>query len=184
VVQGPEQEQQVLPSVIPLFLEQGFAAATSDPPFDDYLSQGVGNTPLLFIYEAQFLERVIEDRGSIVRGSDDPDRNMVLLYPSPTVLSNHTLVPLTERGDEVGRLLSEDPTLQRLAAAHGFRTRQPDRFSEVVAERVGDAVPVRADVVDVIDPPAYETLERMLGAIEQAYSSEGAPAAPDDEDTG
>jgi hypothetical protein len=54
----------------------------------------------------------------------------------------------------------------------------------VVDERIADVMPVRADVVDVIDPPAYETLERMLGAIDRADSSGGAPAAPDDEDTG
>jgi hypothetical protein len=100
----------------------------SDPPFDDYLSQGVGNTPLLFIYEAQFLERIVDDPDSIVRGGDDPDRNMVLLYPSPTVVSNHTLVPLDRRGDEVGRLLSEDPRLQELAAEHGFRTLRPTQL--------------------------------------------------------
>jgi hypothetical protein len=184
VVQGEAQEQAVLPTVIPLFLQQGFAATTSDLPFDDYLSQGVGNTPLLFIYEAQFLERAIDDPDSIVRGSDEPNRNMVLLYPSPTVVSNHTLVPLDERGDEVGRLLSEDPRLQELAARHGFRTLRPEQFSRVVEEHTADVTPVRADVVDVIDPPAYETLERMLDAIDRAYSSGGAPSAPDDEDTG
>ena len=184
VVQNEAEERAVLPTVTDLFLEQGFAATTSDPPFEDYLSQGVGNTPLLFIYEAQFLERAVDDPDAIVRGSDDPNRNMVLLYPSPTVVSNHTLVPLDRRGDEVGRLLSEDPRLQELAARHGFRTLSPDQFGRVVDERIADVMPVRADVVDVIDPPAYETLERMLDAIDRAYSSGGAPSAPDDEDTG
>ena len=47
---------------------------------------------------------------------------MRLVYPSPTVLSKHTLVPVTDDGDRVGQLLSEDPELQRLAAVHGFRT--------------------------------------------------------------
>lgn len=182
VVQDRAQEQAVLPAVTDLFLEQGFAATTSDPPFEDYLSQGVGNTPLLFIYEAQFLERVIRDDGSIVRDGN-ANQNMVLLYPSPTILSNHTLVPLTDGGDRVGELLSEDPALQRLAAEHGFRTRRPASFAEVVDERVQDVVPVRTDVVDVIDPPSFETLERLLGAVEQAYQAGGAAAAPDEEAT-
>jgi hypothetical protein len=182
VVQDEAQARAVLPTVTDLFLEQGFAATTSDPPFEDYLSQGVGNTPLLFIYEAQFLERVIRDDGSIVRDGD-PNQNMVLLYPSPTVLSNHTLVPLTDHGDEVGRLLSEDETLQELAAQHGFRTRRPASFAAAVDEHVRDVVPVRTDVVDVIDPPSFETLERLLGAIEQEYQAGGAATAPDDEAT-
>jgi hypothetical protein len=183
VVRDEAQERAVLPTVTALFLKQGFAAATSGPPFDDYLSQGVGHTPLLFIYEAQFLERVLQRDGSIVRDDRDPDRNMVLLYPSPTVLSSHTVVPLTDHGDEVGRLLEEDSTLQRLAAEHGFRTRVPARFAEVVAEDVQDTVAVRVDVVDVVDPPSYETLERLLTGIEREYRAEGAGSAPDDGET-
>ena len=182
VVQNEAEEQAVLPAVTDLFLEQGFAATTSDPPFEDYLSQGVGNTPLLFIYESQFLERVIRDDGSIVRDGD-ANQNMVLLYPSPTVLSNHTVVPLTDDGDTVGRLLSEDETLQQLAAQHGFRTRRPASFAAVVDAHVRDVVPVRTDVVDVIDPPSFETLERLLGAIEQEYQADGAGSARDDEES-
>ena len=181
VVQDSAQEQSVLPQVTDLFLKQGFAATTSDPPFEDYLSQGVGNTPLLFIYEAQYLEQLIRDDGSIIHGAD-PNRNMVLLYPSPTVLSAHTLVPLNRRGDEVGRLLADDPKLQELAAQHGFRTRRPAAFAEVVAKHVDEATQVRADVVDAVDPPRFETLERMLTAIEQAYGP-AAPAPPTDEVT-
>jgi hypothetical protein len=182
VVQGEAQEQAVLPEVTPLFMKQGFSAATSGPPFDDYLSQGVGHTPLLFIYEAQFLDRAMEHDGSIVSDGTDANRNMILLYPSPTVLSNHTLVPLTEEGARVGRLLEEDATLQKLAAAHGFRTRAPAQFEEVVTKNVEDTVAVRANVVDVIDPPSYETLERLLTSIEREYRAGGAGSAPDDEE--
>jgi 8-oxo-dGTP pyrophosphatase MutT (NUDIX family) len=183
VVRDQAQEQAVLPEVTPLFMKQGFSAATSGPPFDDYLSQGVGHTPLLFIYEAQFLDRAMEHDGSIVTEGTDANWNMVLLYPSPTVLSNHTLVPLTEKGATVGRLLEEDATLQRLAAEHGFRTRAPAQFEEVVAKNVRD-VAVRANVVDVIDPPSYETLERLLTSIEREYRAGGAGSAPDDEESG
>jgi hypothetical protein len=58
VVQDEAQEQAVLPEVTPLFMKQGFSAATSGPPFDDYLSQGVGHTPLLLIADlSEYLER-------------------------------------------------------------------------------------------------------------------------------
>jgi hypothetical protein len=109
---------------------------------------------------------------------------MILLYPSPTVLSNHTLVPLTEEGARVGRLLENDATLQELAAEHGFRTRAPAQFDEVVAKNVEDTVAVKANVVDVIDPPSYETLERLLTSIEREYRAGGAGSAPDDEESG
>jgi hypothetical protein len=58
VVQDEAQEQAVLPEVTPLFMKQGFSAATSGPPFDDYVSQGVGHTPLLLIADlSEYLER-------------------------------------------------------------------------------------------------------------------------------
>ena len=51
------------------------------------------------------------------------------MYPSPDVLSKHTLVPLSSAGDTIGRLLTDDPTLQQLAVENGFRsTSKPDAF--------------------------------------------------------
>jgi hypothetical protein len=175
VVRSPEQEQAVLPEVTDLFLEVGQLLPTSDPAFDNYLSQGIGNTPLLFTYESQVLEQVVGDDGRIVLDTEDPNRDMVMMYPSPTVLSDHTLVPLNDRGTEVGRLLAEDGELQRLAALHGFRTADPERFRQVAEECIGERMPVRAEVVDVVPLPAFETLERLIGAIDRAYRGESAP---------
>ena len=57
VVTSPAAAQTVIPSVEPLFLRQGFAESSSEAPFDDYLSIGVGKTPLVMIYESQFIDR-------------------------------------------------------------------------------------------------------------------------------
>lgn len=43
-----------------------------------------------------------------------PPEDAVLMHPEPTVYSTHTVVPFSDAGDEVGRLLTEDPE-QRLA---------------------------------------------------------------------
>ncbi|WP_312881290.1 hypothetical protein [Actinomadura alba] len=157
VVQGAEAEARVLPLLSRLFLDQGYTENTTEGPFEDYLSIGMGKTPLVCVYEAQFVHRAV--RGDIKPG-------MVLTYPSPTVLSKHTLVPLNANGDKVGRLLTSDAGLQRLAARYGFRTAQPDQFAQVAAEQ---QVPVAADLIDVADPPSYETLERLLRAVEKNY---------------
>ncbi|MFQ6394169.1 three-helix bundle dimerization domain-containing protein [Nocardia sp. KC 131] len=158
VVQGPAAEQSVLPAVSKLFVRQGYTENSSEGPFRDYLSAGMGPTPLVLIYEAQFVEAAAQ--GQVKPG-------MVLTYPSPTVLSKHTLVPLDAEGDRIGRLLSTDPQLQRLAAEHGFRTGDNAPFAKVTAD---NHVPVPADLIDVIDTPTYDTLEHLLDGVTHLYN--------------
>ncbi|TWP50778.1 hypothetical protein FKR81_19450 [Lentzea tibetensis] len=159
VVTTPDAEAKVLPAVSKLFLDQGFTQSSSEGPFEDYLSAGMGKSPLVLVYEAQFVDRVVRADATI-----RPD--MKLLYPAPTVLSKHTLVPLKETGDKVGQLLSTDPELGRLAATFGFRTSDPKHFNEIVRDK---QVAVPQTIVDVVEPPAHETLERMLEAIAKQY---------------
>ncbi|WP_214411627.1 three-helix bundle dimerization domain-containing protein [Sphaerisporangium fuscum] len=159
IVQGGDAERNVLPALSRLFLGQGYTDNTSEGPFEEYLSVGMGPTPLVWIYEAQFVEAAA--RGRVKPG-------MVLMYPSPTVLSRHTLVPFTPGGDRVGRLLSTDPDLQRLAAEHGFRSGDPSRFAKVAAAH---KVPVPANLIDVVDTPSYDTLEHLLAKIAKSYKA-------------
>jgi hypothetical protein len=91
---------------------------------------------------------------------------MVLMYPSPTVQSWHTLIPFDDKGDRLGRLLAADPRLQRLAALHGFRTADSAQFAKVTADH---HVPVRTDLIDVVDTPSYDTLEHLLAGVAKAY---------------
>ncbi|WP_433187342.1 hypothetical protein [Actinoallomurus sp. CA-150999] len=157
VVRGEAAEKKVLPLLSGLFLDQGYTENTTEGPFEDYLSLGMGKTPLVCAYEAQFV-----DAG--VRGRLRP--GMVLMYPSPTVQSTHTLVPLDPKGDRVGRLLTSAPELQRLAAQHGFRTADPARFTKLAADH---RLPVAPDLIDVVDIPSYDTLEHLLAGVAKSY---------------
>ncbi|GIH93622.1 hypothetical protein ACFFMN_21030 [Planobispora siamensis] len=167
VVTTAEQVPGVAEKVAPVFLDQGYSQSSTEAPFEDYLVMGSGKTPMVVTYEAQYLSRLFSGDGSIT-----PE--MRLLYPAPTVLSKHTLVPLTEQGGEVGRLLTEDPGLRRLAAEHGFRTADPKTFADLVAERRA-AVP--RDLVDVVEPPVYERLEQLITAIDRLYAGGAVPQA-------
>ncbi len=158
IVQGPAAENFVLSKVSRLFTKQGYTENSSAGPFGEYLAAGMGPTPMVWGYESQFVE-------AAVAGKLPADA--VMLYPSPTVLSRHTLVPLTATGDRVGQLLSTDPELQRLAAEHGFRTADPAQFTAVTAEH---HIPVAPDVVDIVDPPAYDTLEHLLDGVARSYN--------------
>ncbi|MBP2355266.1 hypothetical protein JOF29_006376 [Kribbella aluminosa] len=157
VVQSAADERKVLPLVAPLFVNQGYTDNSSEGPFDDYLSLGMGKSPMVNIYEAQFVEAAVERKLK---------PGMVLMYPSPTVQSKHTLVSLNANGEKLGELLSTDTELQRLAARHGFRTADETQFADVVSQR---NIPVAKDVIDVADTPTYDTLERLLDAVSKAY---------------
>ncbi|MFE1345234.1 hypothetical protein [Streptomyces sp. NPDC058757] len=110
VADGKEAVTRTAPLLRKLTRVQGAQQTGSDAPFRDFVS-GVGN-PLVLVYESQVASQLLAGR---------PMGDLVVLYPDTTVNSDHTLVPLTAGGKELGRLLSEDPELRRLAVRHGFR---------------------------------------------------------------
>jgi hypothetical protein len=159
VVQNADDVERVLPRVAPLFLRQGFQEASSAGPFEDYLALGMGKAPLLVAYESQMIEFWMKQ----------PDRvkgDMVLLYPRPTVFSKHVFVPYTPAGERLGQALDSDSKLRSLAHEYGFRTSGEAKGPELWASR---GITVPAVLVDVVDPPSYEWLERMIRDIEARF---------------
>ena len=155
----------------PLFLKQGFSESSSEGPFEDYLVQGIGKAPMVMIYESQFLARAAANDGSIT-----PD--MELVYPEPTILSKHTFVSLTPVGQRLGQFLNDDPGMRQLATEYGFRTSDTNAFRTFVSDH---QLTVPDTIIDVIEPPTYESLEAMISTLEQIYAGAGAPpASPDD----
>ena len=159
VVKNGQEVSAVMPTMEQLFLGQGYAESWSESSFDDYLAQGAGKTPMLLIYESQFLELQRRQDGSITP-------NMILMYPTPDVLSKHTAIGLTENGARLGEMLRDDPQLQRLAAEYGFRTNDPAVFNDVFAN-IGSRPPV--ELRQVIDPPRYEVLESLITRLAEQY---------------
>ncbi|MHA2788897.1 hypothetical protein ACXZ66_07095 [Corynebacterium sp. S7] len=145
----------------PFFAGQGYTASSSAGPFADYLSQGMGAAPMVMVYEAQFLGEQMKPNSRI-------NDSHVLLYLDPTVQANHGVVGMTEAGAEVGRLLSDDPELQKLAASHGFRPNNSDMFSEVMAEH---QLTPPAQYVASVDLPAYDRLELLITEVGKAYTT-------------
>ena len=167
IVQNGSSVAPLMDGLAPLFLRQGFVASSSEEPFDDYLVQGMGKSPMVMIYESQFIQRAAAGDGSITP-------QMVLMYPDPTIFSKHTFVGLTPDGIRLGDFLTNDPEMRSLATQYGFRTTDTTAFTKFVADH-GLSVP--ADLINVIDPPTYETLEAMIATIEADYSGAG-PSSP------
>ncbi|MFD3684695.1 hypothetical protein ACFWTE_07745 [Nocardiopsis sp. NPDC058631] len=153
---------EIVDTLSRLFLSQGQPPESSQQPFEQFRDLGAGHTPLVWVYESQYVHAMVDGPAL----ADD----VMVLYPGPTVYAEHAVVPLTDAGDEVGRLLTEDAELQALAAAHGFRTEDTQYFQDLVDEH---GLPVRTQITDVVHPPTYEALETLLTSIEDAYTSSG-----------
>ncbi|NYI98734.1 hypothetical protein HNR12_005011 [Streptomonospora nanhaiensis] len=170
VVTDAAAEPGLVEEAARLFLAQGSPPASSQQPFDQFVALGAGHTPLLWAYEQQYI--------TARTGPGGLPEDVVLLYPGPTTVATHTLLPLTEEGDAFGGLLTEDPELQRLAAEHGFRTTDARRFADLARER---ELPVRDQVADVVPAPSYEVVEDLIGRIEERYTADGRPAPAGDD---
>ena len=147
----------LMPKVAPLFLRQGYQENSSAGPFEDYQALGAGKTPLVNIYESQFLAAAREK--TLPQGA-------VLLYPQPGIFTKHVLIPLTPAGARLGEALTSDLELQRLAARSGYRTRDASLFMAQV-KAAGVSVPV--SLLDTADLPSQEVMEAMIGEIEAQY---------------
>src|SRR5262249_1252127 len=147
----------IIDELTALFARQGFTEYSSEAPFQDYLAQGPGKSPLVLIYEAQFLHAKAEANSPI-------SQDMILLYPEPTVFTKHILVPMTAAGERLGEALMNDPGLKGLAIEHGFRNDDRALFNAFVKK---NSLSVPDEILDVADLPSYEIIERMILLIEE-----------------
>jgi hypothetical protein len=159
VVDNEQDANKVAASMVGLFSRQGFQESSSAGPFEDYTAMGIGKAPLVMIYEQQFLEYILS------RPNPNPD--MVLLYPVPTILSKHTLVALSDNGARFAQVMTSNPKISSIAQRYGFRTQDStELFAAVEAKKL--VIP--HTVVDVIDPPSYDILEKLIDRIDAALT--------------
>lgn len=170
IVENDVEVDPIMDRLAPLFLRQGFVGSSSEEPFEDYLVQGMGKSPMVMIYESQFVQRAAAADGSITA-------DMVLMYPDPTIFSKHTFVGLTANGIKMGEFLANDPEMRTLATEYGFRTSDTQAFTKFVTDH---KLAVPSTLINVIDPPTYETLEAMITRLEAAYSGPGLSPSPVD----
>jgi len=155
VVSTDADAERIAAKMVSLFSRQGFQEASEVGPFEDYTAMGIGKSPLVMIYEQQFLEYVISHA--------NPNPDMVLLYPEPTILSKHTMVALTDNGERFAKEMISDPKVNSIAQRYGFRTENnAELFAAVEAKKL--AIP--HTLVDVIDPPTYDILEKLITRVD------------------
>lgn len=164
IVTNESEVQAILPQITALFNDQGFLPGSSATPFEDYIVKGAGNSPMVMIYESQFLYQAALS----AQMSNNSIRNdMVLLYPEPTIYSQHLMVAMSDNGKLLSEALANDETLQKLAIKHGFRPNQASLsgfFTEQLKQYQLSGIPQQLN--EVIDPPSYDMIESMIQQIE------------------
>lgn len=139
-----------------LFKRQGYQENYVNGNFDDYVSIGMGKTPLAFIYENQIVNYAFTKKGI---GAD-----MVLMYPTPTIFNKVVFVATNDKSRVLGELLSNDPQLQKIAIEYGFRTADSAAFA-VEVKKTGLVISERIN--EVVDPPSYEVMAEMIDVVTQ-----------------
>ncbi|WP_338414260.1 hypothetical protein [uncultured Sphaerotilus sp.] len=137
-----------------LFKRQGYQENYVDGNFDDYVSIGIGKTPMAFLYEYQMVRHALQKKGI---GAD-----MVLMYPQPTIVNKEVFVSLGDRAKALGELLASDAELQGIAVEYGFRIADTERFVAAV-KPTGLAVEPR--VTQLVDPPSAEVMSEMIDTV-------------------
>ena len=163
VVGSQAQVDKIVNAVSPLFLAQG-PAQTSTALFNRYTQ--IGRAPLMvWTNEARFVAHAAAHKGTL-----HPDG--VLMYPTPGVVADYTLLPFTSTGNEVGRLLTTDPTLQRLAVEDGFRTKEPAALAGFARQ---NGVEVPMTLPDAIPLPTYDNLRALVIRVDAALLAARGP---------
>lgn len=155
VVTDDVQTDKVIPQIKKLMEAQGHRESSSTNLFTDYTSIGMGKTPLIFVYENEFVEYAIKNKGTA--------KDMSLLYPSPTLFTKHTMITFNDKAQKLTDLLSNNEEIKKIAAEYGFRFAGNNQLVEK-AKAVGVEVP--ATVVEVVDPPSFDILEKMVNEVE------------------
>ena len=151
-----------------VFLRQGLPPFSSSIPFEDYITKGMGHSPMVMIYEAQFIEHLAQNNGSITD-------QMVLMYPEPTIFTRHTYIaaPDNEGAELLGELLESDPDLIKLAIEYGLRNSDVGYFQQFTTDTFAQYpnVSMPNQIINVIEPPSFETLEEMICIIQPQYDA-------------
>jgi hypothetical protein len=159
---------EVLPALLRLFELQGYMEHSTEQLFGQYLELGVGSFPLVVGYENQMIELALGDPATWAGVQDQ----VAVVYPVPTMFSEHPVLALTENGERIiEALLDED--VQAIAwERHGFRTGLDNDPSELGMRGMP------AGVTQVVRVPVPEVMDEITRALEQGTPTPEEPEPP------
>ncbi|MCA9147960.1 MAG: hypothetical protein KDA92_01610 [Planctomycetales bacterium] len=155
-----EQLEPLLPKIQNVFARQGYMEESSGVLFSLFVEQGEGAYPIIVGYENQIVEFSALHKESLPVIRD----RLRILYPQPTVWSNHPLMALNENGKRLLEAL-QDPDIMRIAwSAHGFRA------GDIGAKSAPDLLEVPglpASITSVVPVPSAPIMERIATTLQR-----------------
>jgi hypothetical protein len=151
--------EEILPTLKTYYDSLGFLARGSGDLFSDFISTGMGANPLIVNYESLLIEFMLQNPTN----RDEILNQLRIIYPRPTVWSNHPLIALTPNGEKLMEAL-KDEDIQRIAwEAHGFRSGLVGISNDTSVLQV-ITIPVNVD--DVLPLPRPSVMSRIIAALE------------------
>jgi hypothetical protein len=96
-----------------LFTELGLLQSHSVLLLNQFLTSGMGEYPMAMVYESQYLSAVVTGNAT--------DPSLTIMYPTPNVFSEDTLVAWTPAGKKLIKVL-KSKQIAALEQAEGYRT--------------------------------------------------------------
>jgi hypothetical protein len=158
VVNSDAELEKVLPVIKETFAKQGFMQNSSGFLFEQFLKTGVGQYPIIAGYESQIVEF------SLLNKEFWPSvKNKIkILYPIPTVWSEHPLLVLNKRSAVLIDAL-KDPEIQKMAwEQHGFRTGLIGLQND---PKVLEVVGIPENITKIVPMPKASIMEEIINSI-------------------
>lgn len=114
-----EQNYKVfLPELKDYYSRLGFQENSSNDIFQDYIDKGIGEKTMIAGYENQIIQYAQKDRANWIKKKND----YVMIYPNPTVWSDHNLLIKNKSADVLAELYHDQWVHDRIWLKFGFRT--------------------------------------------------------------
>ncbi len=151
--------QKVAGDVKQVFTMLGQMESSSGNMFSRYLNLGMGESPIIVGYENQIIEFAMSDPELWSKVQS----KVALIYPEPTVWSEHYLIALTENGEKLlTALMDED--IQRIAwERHGFRTGET---AYGIDAQTLEALGISENINKVVPVPDENSMIQLLDYID------------------
>lgn len=150
---------KVLPDLTRIFGKLGYMETSSSDLWSQFLRKGMGAMPVIAGYENQLLEFSVESPEDYAKVGGE----MVILYPTPTVWSDHILIALNAIGEKLMQALQDDE-LQKIAwLKHGFRT---GVYGTVSASDDFSIEGIAPEITRIIQMPNQLAMEKLIQAFE------------------
>ncbi len=156
MVTTQEQSDKVIPSIRQMMVAQGSRPTSSTNMIQDYMVMGAGKAPMIFLYEQEWLTETAKS------SRDLNGAKMKMIYPKPTIFTKHIMIGFNPEVEKFVDFLNTNPDIRAKAVQYGFR--QAGKNDLVESNRKSVSMP--ANILDVIDPPTYDTLDYITQAVE------------------